>query len=169
MNVTRIFTNAAHLELACRVHRILVAVGKGELAIPRSDREAVHRFVDEAFFVTQFLGDDLHSEAKARASRPNAAPGRPATGGPGVSETMDNGNDACRRNSGAGGAEMPNGECDKDAEARSIAAELVRLHKAGAIKNEPDASFYAKLVKRFGASFGNETSKQGGNRSKRET
>ena len=47
--------------------------------------------------------------------------------------------------------------------------EPVKLHKAGGIKNEPDASFYAKLVKRFGASFGNETSKQGGNRSKRET
>jgi hypothetical protein len=39
-------------------------------------------------------------------------------------------------------------------------AELVRLYKAGAIKNEQDASFYANLVKSFGASFRNETSKQ---------
>ena len=151
MNVTRIFTNAAHLELACRVHRILVAVGKGELAIPevtgkRSTGLSTKRSSSRSFSVTT-------STRKRR--REQAAP-TPRRGDPpqavrGLSETMDNGNDACRRNSGAGGAEMPNGECDKDAEARSIAAELVRLHKAGAIKNEPDASFYAKLVKRFGA------------------
>jgi hypothetical protein len=31
--------------------------------------------------------------------------------------------------------------------------ELVRLHKAGAIKSEQDASFYAHLIRDFGASF----------------
>jgi hypothetical protein len=42
---------------------------------------------------------------------------------------------------------------DTDVEARRIADELVKLHKAGAIKNEQDASFYANLVHLFGASF----------------
>ena len=40
-----------------------------------------------------------------------------------------------------------------DVEARRIARELVRLHKAGAIKSEQDASFYARLIRDFGASF----------------
>jgi hypothetical protein len=42
---------------------------------------------------------------------------------------------------------------DTDVEARRIADELVKLHKAGAIKSEQDASFYANLVHLFGASF----------------
>jgi hypothetical protein len=48
---------------------------------------------------------------------------------------------------------MPNGECETDAEAGRIAAELVRLQKAGAIKNEQDASSYANLIRLFGARF----------------
>jgi hypothetical protein len=61
----------------------------------------------------------------------------------------------CRPNSGAGGAETPNNESgiDTELEARRIADEVVKLHKAGAIKNEQDASFYANLVHRFGSSF----------------
>ena len=35
----------------------------------------------------------------------------------------------------------------------AFADELVKLHKAGAIKSEQDVSFYANLVHRFGASF----------------
>ena len=35
----------------------------------------------------------------------------------------------------------------------AIADELVKLHKAEAIKSEQDASFYANLVRLFGASF----------------
>ena len=69
------------------------------------------------------------------------------------SETHGRGNDACRPHSGVEEAETPNGECDKDAEARRVATELVRLHKAGAIKSEQDASSYANLVHLFGASF----------------
>ena len=70
--------NATHLELAYRVHRILVAAGKGELAIPHGvDREAVRRFVDEVFFATQFLAEDLHAEAKARAKTPTPRLARP--------------------------------------------------------------------------------------------
>jgi hypothetical protein len=42
---------------------------------------------------------------------------------------------------------------DTDVEARRIADELVKLHKAGAIKSEQDASFYANLIHLFGASF----------------
>ena len=62
--------NATHLELAYRVHRILVAASKGGLAISRGvDRKATRRFVDEVFFATQFLDEDVHSKAKARASR----------------------------------------------------------------------------------------------------
>ena len=47
------------------------------------------------------------------------------------------------------------GESDvnADAEARRIAAELVKLHKAGAIKSGRDAPFYANLAYLFGASF----------------
>ena len=57
--------------LVYRVHRILVAASKGKLVIPYGvDREAVHRFVDEVFFATQFLGEDTHSEAKARQVAP---------------------------------------------------------------------------------------------------
>ena len=44
---------------------------------------AVRRFIDEVFFATQFLAEDLHSEAKQRVKRPDAAPGWPATGGRG--------------------------------------------------------------------------------------
>jgi hypothetical protein len=147
-------------ELAYRVHRLLVAAREGELAIPHGvDRGAVRRFVDDVFFTTQFLDEDIHSEGKARASRPldrsNVTQGLPATGVVGDSETTDRESDVCRPNSGAGGAETPNSESgiDTDAEARRIAAELVRLHEAGVIKSEEDASFYANLVHRFGASF----------------
>ncbi len=70
-------------------------------------------------------------------------------------------NDARRSNSGTEEADSvlvklglpPEDEIDPDAEARRIAGELVRLHKAGAIKSEKDASFYANLIRRFGASF----------------
>ena len=50
----------------------------------------------------------------------------------------------CKPNSGAGGAETPNSESgiDTDVEARRIADELVKLHKAGAIK-AVRAAFYA--------------------------
>jgi hypothetical protein len=37
------------------------------------------RFVDEVFFATQFLDEDVHTEAKARADRPNATQGLSAT------------------------------------------------------------------------------------------
>jgi hypothetical protein len=39
--------NATHLQLAYRVHRILVAAAPGALVIPRdADRDAARRFVD---------------------------------------------------------------------------------------------------------------------------
>lgn len=134
--------------LVYRVHRILVAASKGKLVIPYGvDREAVHRFVDEVFFATQFLGEDTHSEAKARASRPDAAPSSSATGAPIAPETTDGGNDACRPNSGAGGKSPST----RGVQARRIAGALVKLHKAGAIKSEQDAS--ARLVRDSGASF----------------
>lgn len=48
----------------------------------------------------------------------------------------------------------PPGDDDNlDVEARRIAGELVKLHKAGAVKSEQDASIYADLNRRFGASF----------------
>ena len=60
----------------------------------------------------------------------------------------------CRPNSGAGGGNANSESAiDTDVEARRIAGELVKLQKAGAIKNEQDASFYANLIRRFGASF----------------
>ena len=40
-----------------------------------------------------------------------------------------------------------------DPEARRIAGELAKLHHAGAIKTEGDASFYANLVRDFGATY----------------
>ena len=42
------------------------------------------------------------------------------------------------------------------AEARRIARELVKLHRDGAIKSERDASFYATLVRDFGATYAKE-------------
>jgi hypothetical protein len=73
--------NATHLEFAYRVRGILVAADKGELAIPYCvDREAVRRFVDEVFFARQFLDENIHLEAKARASRTNVAQPWSATG-----------------------------------------------------------------------------------------
>ena len=135
--------NATHLELAYRVHRILVAARQGELVIPHGvDREAVHRFVDEVFFATQFLDEDVHSQAKARASCPNAAQQRHATGALAASEDP-------LVNIGP-----PPGDDDNlDVEARRIAGELVKLHKAGAIKSEQDAAFYARLIRDFGAAY----------------
>ena len=47
---------------------------------------------------------------------------------------------------------------DTDPEARRIAAELSKLHKAGAIKNEQDAKFYANVVKTFGGTYIRSTS-----------
>ena len=85
----------------------MAASSQIELAIPRVDREAVRRFVDEVFFATQFLAEDLHSEAKARARRPNATQGLSATGVLIDSETTDRESDVCRPDSGAGGAETP--------------------------------------------------------------
>ena len=98
---------------------------------------------------------DLHSEAKARANRPYTIDPSSATGVLGVSETTDRENDVCRPSSDARGTERPNGESgiDTEVEARRIADELVKLHEAGAIKSEQDASFYANLVHLFGASF----------------
>jgi len=44
-----------------------------------------------------------------------------------------------------------------EAEARRVAAELQRLHRDGAIRakstEDPDASFYAKLLRDFGATY----------------
>ena len=95
--------NATHLELAYRVHHILAAAGKGEAVITcDADLGAVRRFVDEVFFATQLLAEDLHAEAKERANRPDAAPGWPATGGLSGSETTDRVNDIGGSNSGAG-------------------------------------------------------------------
>ncbi len=39
------------------------------------------------------------------------------------------------------------------AEARRIARELVKLHRDGAIKSERDSSFYANLIRGFGAAY----------------
>ena len=38
-------------------------------------------------------------------------------------------------------------------EARRIAGELVRLHRDGAIRSQKDASFYAHLLRDFGATY----------------
>ena len=46
-----------------------------------------------------------------------------------------------------------NAQPDTDPEARRIAAELSKLHKAGAVKNEQDAKFYANVVKTFGGTY----------------
>jgi hypothetical protein len=127
-----------------------------DVVVPNGvDREAVRRFVDEGFFATQFLNEDLNSEAKARASRPYTTEPSSAMGVLDVSEITERGNDACRPSWDAGGAERPSEESgiDTDVEARRIADELVKLHEAGAIKSEQDASFYANLVHLFGASF----------------
>ncbi len=127
-----------------------------DVVVPNGvDRGAVRRFGDQGFFATQFHNDDLHSEAKARANRPYTSDRSSATGVLGVSEAMDRENDACTPSWDGGGAERPNGESgiDTDVEARRIADELVKLHEAGAIKSEQDASFYANLVHLFGASF----------------
>ena len=84
------------------------------------------------FFLTQFLDEDIHAEAKAPASRPldrpDAAHSLPAKGVLGDSRRSYRGNYVCRPNSGAGGAETPNSESgiDADAETRRIAAELVK-------------------------------------------
>ena len=67
----------------------------------------------------------------------------------------------CRPNSGAEEAETRSGESDVNADADRIAAELVKLHKAGAIKSEQDASFYANLVHLLGASFSAYVGPQG--------
>ena len=56
---------------------------------------------------------------------------------------------ARRSNSSAGGESA----VDSDAEAHRIADELGKLHAAGVIKSEKDASFYANLVHLFGASL----------------
>ena len=40
-----------------------------------------------------------------------------------------------------------------DPEAGRIARELVKLHRDGAIKSERDASFYANLIRDFGATY----------------
>ena len=108
-----------------------------------------------------------HSLAGPKIERPYTADPSSATGVLGVSETTDRENDVCRPSWDAGGAERPSEESgiDTDVEARRIADELVKLHEAGAIKSEQDASFYANLVHRFGASFtahvGPHVSKQG--------
>ena len=44
-------------------------------------------------------------------------------------------------------------EQEFDGEARRIAAELVRLHKDGAIASQADAMFYARLLCDFGAAY----------------
>ena len=67
---------------------------------PHARRGAVRRFVDEVFFATQFLAEDIHAEAKARANRLNAAQASGAPGVLGASEIQDSGNDVRRPNSG---------------------------------------------------------------------
>ena len=98
---------------------------------------------------------------------PSSAMASSAMGVLDVSETTDRENDECRPSRDAGGAERPSEDSgtDTDVEARRIVDELVKLHEAGAIKSEQDASFYANLVHLFGASFsahvGPQVSKQG--------
>ena len=98
-----------------------------------------------------------HSLAGPKIERPYTTDPSSAMGALGVSETTtDRGNDVRRSNSGAEEAETPKGEpagSDIDTEPRRIADELIKLHEAGAIKSEQDASFYANLVHLFGASF----------------
>ena len=96
-----------------------------------------------------------HSLAGPKIERPHPTDPSSAMGVLDVSETTDRENDECRPTRDAGGAERPNGESgiDRDVEARRIAHELVKLHEAGAIKSEQDASFYANLVHLFCASF----------------
>jgi hypothetical protein len=43
-------------------------------------------------------------------------------------------------------------------EAQRIAAELVRFHRAGAVKNEQDTEFYANVIKAFDATYVGSTS-----------
>jgi hypothetical protein len=86
---------------------------------------------------------DLHSEAKARANRPYTTDPSRARGVLAVCETADRENEVCRPSWAAGGVERPKGESgiDTELEARRTANELVKLHEAGAIKSEQDASF----------------------------
>ena len=42
---------------------------------------------------------------------------------------------------------------EEDLRARRIARELVKLHRDGAIKTVGDASFYANLIRDFGATY----------------
>ena len=84
-----------------------------------------------------------HSRADPKIERPYITDPSSAMGALGVSETTDRENEVCRPSWNAGGAERSKGESciDTDVEARRIADELVKLHKAGAIKSEQDASF----------------------------
>jgi hypothetical protein len=117
--------NTTHLDLPYRVHRIMAASGPGELGIPRGvDRDAVRRFVDEVFFATQFLDEDVHLAAKARAARQ-----RPATGVLVASEDPDSGQPGGSPNSvhvdGLLNIGSPPGDAaDQDVEDRHIADEL---------------------------------------------
>ena len=97
-----------------------------------------------------------HSLAGPKIERPYTTDPSSAMGDLGISVTTDRGNEVRRSNSGAEEAETPKGEpagSDIDTEPRRIADELVKLHEAGAIKSDQDASFYANLVHLFGASF----------------
>ena len=62
------------------------------------------------FFATQFLNEDIHSEAKARANRLYTTDPSSATGALGVSEITDRENDVCRPSWDAEEAETPKGE-----------------------------------------------------------
>ena len=53
--------------------------------------------------------------------------------------------------------ETGNAPADTDPEARRIAGELVKLHGAGAIKSDQDASFYANLIRTFDATYTGST------------
>jgi hypothetical protein len=55
-------------------------------------------------------------------------------------------------------SEMEAGELT---EARRIPGELVRLHRDGAIKTAGDASFYANLIRDFGATYAGPPSASG--------
>jgi hypothetical protein len=160
-SLTRVATCRGHLR-----HKIAkpmppagpaVSWTKTPAPLPKKPDAAVAGMVSAATsgVVGASPAEDLHPEAKAWANRSDAAPVGPATGGLGAFGITGSGNDVGGLNSGAEEARAagsgPN--VNTDTEARRIAAELVKLHKAGAIKSRPDTSFYANLLLLFGASF----------------
>ena len=122
---------------------------------PRGLHSVIPRARKSEYNVVNVVKVHHHSLANPKIERPNTTDPSSAMGVLDVSETTDLENDECRPTRDAGGAERPSEESgiDTDVEARRIAYELVKLHEAGAIKSEQDASFYANLVNLFGASF----------------